>query len=104
MGAISSLTDILCELRCLDLGILGRETSLNRDEKVIDEIFSKMDPDEARKMKRRFRKVSRQMIKRDRWKKLKSRGRRQEVMREIFMAAWEDALRIRDSLPDNDVP
>jgi hypothetical protein len=104
MGAISSLTEILCELRCLDLGILGREVSLNRDERVIDEIFSKMDPDEARKMKRKFRKVSRQIIKRERWKKLKSRGRRQEVMRDIFVTAWEDALKIRDGQPDNDVP
>jgi hypothetical protein len=104
MTAISSLTDMLCEFRCLDLGILGREASLNHNEKVIDEIFSKMDPDVARKMKRKFRKISRQMIRRESWKKMNKKSRRQAVMRELFIRSWEDALEIRDNLKDNDEP
>jgi len=90
-------------MRCLDLGILGRDISLNWEQKAVDAAFSGMDPDEARKMKRKFRKIARKMIKKERWVRLSRRQKRHEVIRQIFIKAWQDAIRLQGPKPDNDV-
>jgi len=98
-----NLTRFLCELKCLDLGILGREISMSWEQFAIDTAFNGMSPDEARKMKRRFRKIARKMIKRERWVKYTRCQKRIEVMRQLHIDAWEQAIKLQYNKPDNDV-
>ena len=100
---MGDLTRMLCELRCLDMGILGRERVSDWENNSIDTAFREMDPIEARKMKRRFRKVARRIIPRDSWKKMTRRQKRVRVMREIFMRAWEDTIKLEGQAIDIDV-
>jgi hypothetical protein len=85
------------------MGILPRERVSDWENNSIDTAFREMDPIEARKMKRKFRKVARKIIPRDSWKKMTRRQKRARVMREIFMRAWEDTIKLEDRSADNDV-
>ncbi len=98
-----NLTHLLCELKCLDLGILGRKISMSWEQCSIDTAFNGMSPDEARKMKRRFRKIARKMIKRERWVKYTPSQKRKEVMSQLHIDAWEQSIKLQYNKPDNDV-
>jgi len=74
------VVNFLCEIFCLEAGILGRSIALNWEENAIDEAFQMMDPAESRKLKRKFRKVARKMIPREKWNLMSRRQRRTVVM------------------------
>ena len=99
---MNDVVNFLCEIFCLEAGILGRSIALNWEENAIDEAFQTMDPAEVRKLKRKFRKVARKMIPKERWNLMSRRQKRTVVMREMFMRAWQESIKMNRDISDND--
>ena len=97
-----SLVIMLCEMKCLDLGILGRLVTLDTDKKSIDTALGCLSPNEVRKTKRKFRKVARKMTSKKLWDKMSRSDKRTHVMREIYLQSWNEAADLCH-IPDLDI-
>lgn len=90
------------ELDCLDLGILGPSVAEHHEDNSIDAAFSLMNPEDARRMKRKFRKVARSLVTRDHWKTMNRRQKRNRVRREMYMRCVLRLHNLGYVEPDND--
>lgn len=90
------------ELDCLDLGILGPGISENHENNSIDVALSLLSPEDARKMKRKFRKAARRLVTKERWKTMTRRQKRNKVRREMYMRCVLRLYNIGYVEPDND--
>jgi len=90
------------ELDCLDLGILGPGITENYEDNTIDAAFSLMRTEDARRMKRKFRKVARKLVIRESWKTMTRRQKRNKVRREMYMRCMLKLHNIGYAEPDND--
>lgn len=81
-----NITDVFAELACLDAGILGRKITLSADRGSIDEALALLSPEESRKARRKFRKLSRRWARSD-WSKMSRSKKRAIVELEIYYQA-----------------
>lgn len=95
--------DIFSDLIALDLGIIHPTiANASRDERPgsLNEAFASMTADEARRCRRKFRKLVRQHSRPEFRKRWSSRRKRSEVMLHLRNMAW-DAVKNQD-IRDND--
>lgn len=97
-----STVKFMHELDCLELGILGPNIADHHDDRSIDAAFSLMSLEDARRMKRKFRKVARRLVTKETWKKLNRRQKRNRVRREMYMKCVLRLYNLGHVEPDND--
>jgi len=90
------------ELECLNLGILGPKIAKSDDPKSIDTALALLSPDESRQMRRKFRKVARQIINRKTWPKMTSKQKRYKVHRELYIKCLLRTYKMDYMQGDND--
>lgn len=91
------------ELECLELGILGPSITEHHDDNSIDAALALLSPEEARRMKRKFRKVARRMVTRDKWKEMTRKQKRNKVRREMYMKCVLRSYNMGYAEQDNDI-
>lgn len=96
-----NITDVFAELACLDAGILGRKITLSAETGSIDAALALLTPEESRKARRKFRKLSRSWARSD-WTKMSRRSKRSVVEMEIYYQAIMKLHRLGREPEDND--
>jgi hypothetical protein len=95
---MSSQFHFFVDLEHLDAGIICPTTTGGPDRGSIDKALSYLTPEEARKMKRKFRKLARRKTIPEQWKQMTRRQKRNRVL----SALWGRALtRFYDMLPED---
>ena len=97
---MSSMLYFLVDLEHLEEGIVGLRSSDQAERGFIDKALSHLSPEDARKAKRKFRKLARKKIKPEQWKEMTRRQKRSHVLSRL----WGRALiRYYTMLPDHDM-
>jgi hypothetical protein len=95
--------DVFCDLIALDHGIVHptiSKRSPTEQAHSIDEALASLTPEEARKCKRKFRKVLRKTSSKEKILMMSSRQKRNKVNLHLMLKAW---LLVKDMNPvDND--
>ena len=97
-----STARFLHELECLNLGILGPSITEDHVDNSMDAAFALLGPVEARKMKRKFRKVARKIISSQHWQKMSRRQKRNKVRRDLYMRCVLKTYNLGAIKDDND--
>lgn len=85
---MTSHLNFFIELEHLECGIICPASTRSTDQGSIDKSLSTLTPEEARKVKRKFRKLARKKIPPDRWQTMTRRQKRNRVLSYL----WGKAL------------